>query len=167
MKIDIFLFIRLNKEQVEMIEPLTESLKKSLKDLKSKYWHFNATKETHMLNNFGYSLEKKSEKLAKEAKGYLDSMRGKLPCLFSNVKSLKCFYFLLLAMTTAQVRIATTMENFYNDTAPMGQSGTEYKRVIEKLDEEARSNLVCKGLKESKVYTKISSKRILHIVLLY
>lgn len=70
-------------------------------------------------------------------------------------------------MTTAQVRIATTMENFYNDTAPMGQSGTEYKRVIEKLDEEARSNLVCKGRKESKVYTKISSKRILHIVLLY
>jgi len=45
-------------------------------------------------------------------------------------------------MTTAQVRIATTMENFYDDTAPMGPSGIEYKRVIEKLDEEARSNLV-------------------------
>jgi amphiphysin len=66
------------------------------------------------------SLEKKSEKLAKEAKGYLDSMR---------------------AMTTAQVRIATTMESFYDETAPMGTSGIEYKRVIEKLDDEARTNL--------------------------
>ncbi|KAI8647793.1 hypothetical protein BD408DRAFT_357207 [Parasitella parasitica] len=66
------------------------------------------------------NLEKKSEKLAKESKGYLDSMR---------------------AMTTAQVRIATTIENFYDDTTPMGASGAEYKRVVEKLDEEARSNL--------------------------
>jgi amphiphysin len=53
-------------------------------------------------------------------------------------------------MTTAQVRIATTVENFYDDTAPMGQSGIEYKRAIEKLDEEARSSLVCKMIKEPK-----------------
>jgi amphiphysin len=45
-------------------------------------------------------------------------------------------------MTTAQVRIAQTMEGFYDESAPMGQAGMEYKRVIEKLDEEARSNLV-------------------------
>ncbi|KAI7897936.1 BAR adaptor protein Hob3 [Cokeromyces recurvatus] len=66
------------------------------------------------------TLEKKSEKLAKEAKGYLDSIR---------------------AMTTAQVRITQTIEHFYDETAPMGQGGVEYKRVIEKLDEEARTNL--------------------------
>lgn len=48
-------------------------------------------------------------------------------------------------MTNAQVRIAATMENFYDDTAPMGTSGIEYKRVIEKLDEEARSSLVSEG----------------------
>jgi hypothetical protein len=46
------------------------------------------------------------------------------------------------AMTSAQVRIATTMESFYDDTSPMGPAGTEYKRAIEKLDEEAKTNLV-------------------------
>lgn len=66
------------------------------------------------------NLEKKSEKLALEAKGYLDSIR---------------------AMTNAQVRIAQTMEGFYDESSPMGLSGVEYKRVIEKLDEEARTNL--------------------------
>ncbi|KAG2237704.1 hypothetical protein BDF21DRAFT_383015 [Thamnidium elegans] len=66
------------------------------------------------------SLEKKSEKLAKEAKGYLDSMR---------------------AMTSSQVRIAVTMEGFYDESTPMSSAGIEYKRAIEKLDEEARSNL--------------------------
>lgn len=45
-------------------------------------------------------------------------------------------------MTNAQVRIAQTMEGFYDESAPMGLSGVEYKRVIEKLDEEARTNLV-------------------------
>lgn len=45
-------------------------------------------------------------------------------------------------MTTSQLRIAQTMESFYDDSAPMGSGGAEYKRVIEKLDEEARSSLV-------------------------
>lgn len=49
-------------------------------------------------------------------------------------------------MTTAQVRIAQTMEGFYDESAPMGPAGAEYKRVIEKLDEEARSSLVCKNI---------------------
>ncbi|KAI8381277.1 protein hob3 [Radiomyces spectabilis] len=65
-------------------------------------------------------LEKKSEKLSKEAKGYLDSVR---------------------AMTAAQLRIAQTIENFYEDIAPMGAMGTEYKRTVEKLDEDARTDL--------------------------
>lgn len=47
-------------------------------------------------------------------------------------------------MTSAQVRIATTMESFYDNTSPMGPAGIEYKRAIEKLDEEAKSNLVSK-----------------------
>lgn len=45
-------------------------------------------------------------------------------------------------MTAAQVRIATTMERFYENSSPMGTSGVEYKRVVDKLDEEARTNLV-------------------------
>ncbi|KAI8971362.1 hob3 protein [Pilobolus umbonatus] len=66
------------------------------------------------------SLEKKSEKLAKESKGYLDSMR---------------------AITTSQVRIIHTIETLYDESNTMGTALVEYKRVIEKLDEEARTNL--------------------------
>lgn len=47
-------------------------------------------------------------------------------------------------MTSSQVRIAQTMEGFYDESAPMGTAGIEYKKAIEKLDEEARSSLVCK-----------------------
>ncbi|KAL0089420.1 BAR adaptor protein Hob3 [Phycomyces blakesleeanus] len=66
------------------------------------------------------TLEQKSEKLTKEAKGYLDSLR---------------------AMTTAQTRIAQTIGHFYDDSAPMGPAGHEYKRAVERLDEEARTEL--------------------------
>lgn len=45
-------------------------------------------------------------------------------------------------MTAAQIRIAQTIELFYDDGNPMGQSGTDYKRVMEKLDEEAKTDLV-------------------------
>lgn len=45
-------------------------------------------------------------------------------------------------MTSAQTRIAQTIELFYDDGNPMGQSGADYKRVMEKLDEEARTDLV-------------------------
>ncbi|KAI8977132.1 BAR adaptor protein Hob3 [Mycotypha africana] len=65
-------------------------------------------------------LEKKSEKLAKEAKGYLDSLR---------------------AMTQAQKRICTILDSFYDESTPMPQSGIEYKKAIERLDEETRTNL--------------------------
>ncbi|ORZ22022.1 BAR adaptor protein Hob3 [Absidia repens] len=66
------------------------------------------------------TLEKKSDKLSKETKGYLDSVRG---------------------MTSAQTRIAQTIELFHDDANPMGQSGADYKRVMEKLDEEAKTDL--------------------------
>lgn len=66
------------------------------------------------------NLEKKSEKLAKETKGYLDSMR---------------------AITSSQVRIVNTMESFYDESNPINPAIVEYKRVIEKLDEESKTNL--------------------------
>ncbi|KAI9321202.1 hypothetical protein BX666DRAFT_2017305 [Dichotomocladium elegans] len=66
------------------------------------------------------NLEKKSEKLTKEAKGYLDAMRG---------------------MTGAQLRIAQTIGHFYDDTIIMGPGGQEYRRVIEKLDEETKTEM--------------------------
>lgn len=55
----------------------------------------------------------------------------------------------------AQMRIATTIETFYDDSAPMGTFGNEYKRVIEKLDEEARTNLVCMGKNKMFIFRRI------------
>ncbi|CAM0139640.1 unnamed protein product [Umbelopsis sp. WA50703] len=66
------------------------------------------------------TLEQKTEKLTKEAKGYLDSLR---------------------AMTNAQTRIANTIHHFYDDSAPMGQCGIKYKETVEKLDEEAKKDM--------------------------
>ncbi|RKO83798.1 hypothetical protein BDK51DRAFT_28484 [Blyttiomyces helicus] len=66
------------------------------------------------------SLENKVEKLHKEAKGYLDAVR---------------------AMTLAQQRIAETVNNFYEDGAPLGYAGMQYKTAVEQMDEEARTEL--------------------------
>lgn len=45
-------------------------------------------------------------------------------------------------MTNAQTRIATTIHHFYDDSAPMGQCGIKYKETVEKLDEEAKKDMV-------------------------
>lgn len=50
---------------------------------------------------------------------------------------------LTLAMTNAQTRIANTIHHFYDDSAPMGQCGIKYKETVEKLDEEAKKDMVC------------------------
>ncbi|KAJ3267580.1 hypothetical protein HDU76_011726 [Blyttiomyces sp. JEL0837] len=65
-------------------------------------------------------FESKVEKLHKEAKGYLDSVR---------------------ALTVAQQRIAETVDHFYDDGAPLGYAGLQYKQAVEKMDEEARTEL--------------------------
>ncbi|KAG9302388.1 hypothetical protein G9A89_011438 [Geosiphon pyriformis] len=61
----------------------------------------------------------KSEKLHKEAKRYLDSLR---------------------AMTAAQVRIAETVEHFYEDSEN-ALGGAKYKQTVERLDAECRTYL--------------------------
>ncbi|KAJ3300007.1 hypothetical protein HK104_005261 [Borealophlyctis nickersoniae] len=66
------------------------------------------------------NLEAKVEKLHKEAKGYLDAVRG---------------------MTLAQQRIAETVGHFYEEGAPQGYAGMQYKQTVDKMDEEARSEL--------------------------
>ncbi|KAJ3075016.1 hypothetical protein HK102_005692 [Quaeritorhiza haematococci] len=65
-------------------------------------------------------FESKVEKLHKEAKGYLDAVR---------------------AMTLAQQRIAETVDNFYEDGTPLGYAVLQYKAAVEKLDEDARTEL--------------------------
>ncbi|KAJ3018381.1 hypothetical protein HKX48_002932 [Thoreauomyces humboldtii] len=66
------------------------------------------------------SLENKAENLHREAKGYLDAVRG---------------------MTLAQQRIAETINSFYEEGSPLGYAGNQYKLAVTKLDEEARTEL--------------------------
>ncbi|KAF9933780.1 hypothetical protein BGZ67_004151 [Mortierella alpina] len=61
-------------------------------------------------------LESKAEKLHKEANGYAKSLRE---------------------MTAAQVRIATTLEQFYDESEPMGTSGEKYKEAVTKMETQA------------------------------
>ncbi|RIB17188.1 hypothetical protein C2G38_2131959 [Gigaspora rosea] len=66
------------------------------------------------------SLEAKSEKLHKEAKGYLDSLR---------------------AITSAQSRIAETIEHFYEDSTDDTLAGKKYKDAIDRLEQDCREYL--------------------------
>ena len=45
-------------------------------------------------------------------------------------------------MTAAQLRMSQTIGQFYDDTIIMGPGGQEYKKVIEKLDEDAKTDMV-------------------------
>lgn len=44
-------------------------------------------------------------------------------------------------MTASQLRISQTIGHFYDDSIIMGPGGLEYKKVIEKLDEEAKTEM--------------------------
>ncbi|KNC98991.1 amphiphysin-like protein RVS161 [Spizellomyces punctatus DAOM BR117] len=66
------------------------------------------------------TLENKAENLHREAKGYLDAVRG---------------------MTLAQQRIAETINSFYEEGSPLGYAGAQYKLAVSKMDEQARSEL--------------------------
>jgi hypothetical protein len=57
------------------------------------------------------------------------------------------------------------MESFYDDSAPMGAPGTEYKKVIERLDEEARTNLVC--IDKNKILRRMFLIKLIVILLGY
>ncbi|KAG0076860.1 hypothetical protein BGZ92_002212 [Podila epicladia] len=65
-------------------------------------------------------LEAKSEQLYKQANGYIQSLRN---------------------MTGSQLRIATTIEQYFDDTDPMGDYGIKYKEAVTKLEEEVREDV--------------------------
>ncbi|KAJ3181571.1 hypothetical protein HDU85_003513 [Gaertneriomyces sp. JEL0708] len=65
-------------------------------------------------------LENKVENLHREAKGYLDAVRG---------------------MTLSETRIAETITNFYEENSTLGYAGAQYKLAVTRMDEEARSEL--------------------------
>ena len=77
------------------------------------------------------NFENKVESLHKEAKGFLDSVRG--TCLDS-------IYF--KAMTLAQARIAETVDQFYDESAPLASAGRKYKEAVTTMDANARTQLV-------------------------
>ncbi|KAF9585094.1 hypothetical protein BGW38_003937 [Lunasporangiospora selenospora] len=62
------------------------------------------------------TLEVKTEKLHKEAIGYAQAVRN---------------------MTGSQLKIASTIDQFYDDGAPMGIYGTKYKEAVAKLEQQA------------------------------
>ncbi|KAI9235027.1 MAG: hypothetical protein BYD32DRAFT_422056 [Podila humilis] len=68
----------------------------------------------------GKILEAKSEALYKEANGYIQSLRN---------------------VTGTQVRIATTIEQYFDEADPMGAYGVKYKEAVTKLEEEVREDV--------------------------
>ncbi|KAF9082359.1 hypothetical protein BGX29_001301 [Mortierella sp. GBA35] len=65
-------------------------------------------------------LEAKAEKLHKEANGYAKSLRE---------------------MVAAQVRIANTLEQLYDETTPMGPEGQRYKDAVTKMETQAHDEV--------------------------
>ncbi|CAJ0831646.1 859_t:CDS:2 [Entrophospora sp. SA101] len=66
------------------------------------------------------NLEQKTEKIHKEAKGYLESMH---------------------AMSTAQLKIAETINQFYEDSSEQVFVGNKYKDAVELIDHNCRTYL--------------------------
>lgn len=82
-------------------------------------------------------METASLRLQKEAKGYLDSLRGSRPptgplsCLLACLTS-----YHSLAMTASQMRIAETIDAFYGDAGAKDGVSRSYKQAVEDLDAE-------------------------------
>ncbi|KAJ3190668.1 hypothetical protein HK101_008492 [Irineochytrium annulatum] len=93
------------------------------------------------------TFESKVEKLHKESKGYKG--RKGWNDYVGDKKNLDDFLEFWMvtpgfgrgAMTLAQQRIAETVDHFYDDGAPLGYAGQQYKLAVEKMDEEARTEL--------------------------
>src|SRR3569833_2551376 len=83
-------------------------------------------------------MEAASNRLQKEAKGYLDSLRGTRvpqPALFEAIKELQLTTS--IAMTASQMRIAETIDAFYGDAGTRDGVSRSYKQAVEDLDAEA------------------------------
>ncbi|KAI8598050.1 hypothetical protein EDD21DRAFT_326198 [Dissophora ornata] len=66
------------------------------------------------------NLEQKMEKLHKEASGYAQAVRN---------------------MTGSQLKIASTIDQFYDEGAPMGIYGIKYKEAVSKLEQQAQDEV--------------------------
>jgi bridging integrator 3 len=77
-------------------------------------------------------MEAASLRLQKEAKGYLDSLRG-LHLVVVCTISLTNYE---PAMTASQMRIAETIDAFYGDAGAKDGVSRSYKQAVEDLDAE-------------------------------
>jgi BAR domain len=78
------------------------------------------------------TLEAAANRLQKEAKGYLDALRGTTQGgMWCNV-----------AMTAAQTRIAETIDAFYGEAGPKDNVSAYYRQAVEDLDAETVKELV-------------------------
>lgn len=81
------------------------------------------------------TMEAASLRLQKEAKGYLDSLRG------NTIRYVRPYRGTLLilwaiAMTASQMRIAETIDAFYGDSGARDGVSRSYKQAVEDLDSE-------------------------------
>lgn len=79
------------------------------------------------------AMETAATRLQKEAKGYLDALRGRF--LFSQMMDQKLI-MRLSAMTASQMRIAETIDAFYGDAGAHDGVSRSYKQAVEDLDAE-------------------------------
>lgn len=78
------------------------------------------------------TMESAANRLQKEAKGYLDSLRG----------SPLHGTWLIVAMTASQTRIAETIDAFYGEAGTKDNVSAYYRQAVEDLDAETVKELV-------------------------
>ena len=80
-------------------------------------------------------MESAATRLQKEAKGYLDSLRGEKSLVLSRTcHETNCASS--TAMTASQMRIAETIDAFYGDAGTKDGVSRSYKQAVEDLDAE-------------------------------
>jgi amphiphysin len=77
-------------------------------------------------------METAVNRLQKEAKGYLDSLRG----TFFDALTRMIMVLTSVAMTASQMRIAETIDAFYGDAGTRDGVSRSYKQAVEDLDAE-------------------------------
>ena len=82
------------------------------------------------------TMEAAATRLQKEAKGYLDSLRGTFLALTSRAIALDTALTNIAAMTASQMRIAETIDAFYGDAGAKDGVSRSYKQAVEDLDAE-------------------------------
>jgi hypothetical protein len=117
-------------EDESVDESLEESLDASTEEFENEV---NQGEGSHTYSRYR-TMEAASLRLQKEAKGYLDSLRGVLNFTFTFTFSRSSLT--KIAMTASQMRIAETIDAFYGDSGAKDGVSRSYKQAVEDLDTE-------------------------------